>query len=81
MPTVKQFYYYQKGRDFLVPFAHDLALQGIVCYTTFCFRAVKELCFCLRKSDVIRFAHSDVAPDGRSDVMFAHCAEGTTSLP
>ena len=28
----------------------------------------------MRKSDVIRFAHSDVAPDGRSDVMFAHYA-------
>jgi hypothetical protein len=28
----------------------------------------------LRKSDVIRFAHNDVAPDGRNDVMFAHYA-------
>ncbi|MBR7143129.1 MAG: hypothetical protein IKD06_06310 [Clostridia bacterium] len=28
----------------------------------------------MRKSDVIRFAHNDVAPDGRNDVMFAHYA-------
>jgi hypothetical protein len=42
---------------------------------------VKEWCFCLRKSDVTHFVRNDVAPDGRNDVMFAHCAEGTTSLP
>ena len=35
----------------------------------------------MRKSDVIRFAHSDVAPDGCSDVMFAHRTEDTISLP
>jgi len=35
----------------------------------------------LRKNDVTRFARNDVAPDGRNDVMFAHCAEGTTSQP
>ena len=34
-----------------------------------------------RKSDVTHFVRNDVAPDGRNDVMFAHCAEGTTSLP
>ncbi len=30
--------------------------------------------FCLRKSDVIRFAHNDVASDGRNNVMFAYYA-------
>ena len=35
----------------------------------------------LPKSDVTHFVRNDVAPDGRNDVMFAHCAEGTTSLP
>ena len=36
------FHQHQKGRDFLVPFAHYLALQGIVCYTVFYFRAVNK---------------------------------------
>ena len=49
-------------------------MQGIVCYTAFYFRVANKWCFCLRKSDVIRFAHNDVAPDGRNDVMFAHYA-------
>jgi hypothetical protein len=26
------------------------------------------------KNDVIRYAHNDVAPDGRNDVMFVHYA-------
>ena len=30
--------------------------------------------FLLAQSDVIRFAHNEVAPDGRNDVMFAHYA-------
>ena len=34
------FHQYQKGRDFLVPFAHYFAMQGIVCYTVFYFRVV-----------------------------------------
>ena len=32
-------------------------------------------------SDVTHFVRNDVAPVGRNDVMFAHCAVGTTSLP
>ena len=35
----------------------------------------------MRKSDVTHFVRSDVAPKGRNDVMFAHCAVGTTSQP
>jgi hypothetical protein len=42
-----------------------------------CFRAILYILWNLlriiavRKSDVIRFAHNDVAPDGRNDVMLA----------
>jgi len=35
----------------------------------------------LGKNDVTHFVRNDVAPEGRNDVMFAHCAVGTTSLP
>ena len=35
----------------------------------------------MRKNDVTHFVRNDVAPEGRNDVMFAHCAVGTTSLP
>ena len=41
------FHQYQKGRDFLVPFAHYLAMQGIVCYTVFYFRVVNKVMFLL----------------------------------
>ena len=37
--------------------------------------------FLLTKSGVVCFARNDVASNGRNDVMFAHYAEGTTSLP
>ena len=54
-----------KRTRFSRPFCTLSCLQGIVCYTVFYFRVVNKWCFCLRKSDVIRLAHSDVAPDGR----------------
>ena len=74
-------YQSRKGTRFSRPFFTRSCLQGIVCYTIFCFRKEYKWCFCLRKSDVTHFVRNDVAPVGRNDVMLAHCAEGTTSLP
>ena len=62
----------QKRTSFFRPFFTLSCPQGIVCYTVFYFRVVNKWCFCSRKSDVISFAHNDVAPDGRNDVMLAH---------
>ena len=78
-PTVKQFYIKaEKGRDFLAPFSHDLACKVSCVIRYFVFgRNISDL----RKSDVTHFVRNDVAPVGRNDVMLAHCAEGTTSLP
>ena len=81
VPTVKQFFINIKRDEIFSSLLHTTLPCKVVCYTVFYFRVVNKRCFCLRKSDVTRFAHDDVAPDGRNDVMFANCAEGTASLP
>ena len=82
VPTVKQFYIKaEKGRDFLAPFSHDLACKVSCVIRYFVFgRNISDV-FAYAKVMLLTSFVMMLLPLVASDVMLAHCAEGTTSLP
>ena len=80
--TIKQFHIKAKnGREKTRPFFTLPCPQGIVCYTVFYFQVghISDVCACAQVM-LLALLVVMLRPMVASDVMFAHCAEGTTSF-